>query len=82
MQFLFVQLKTFVYLSVMCNAPSAVTKSKFQKLKPFPTQKLFFFPAPFFCQRASAHLQKASAIPTAYFAKELIFPTALNFPTK
>jgi len=42
--------------------------------KPFPTQNLFFFQH-LFCQRLSAHLQKANAKPTTYFAKELIFPS-------
>ena len=34
--------------------------------------KIYSFFQPLFCQRSSAHLQKASTIPTAYFAKELI----------
>ena len=38
--------------------------------------KIHSFFQPLFCQRASAHLQKANANPNAYFAKELIFSIA------
>jgi hypothetical protein len=38
-------------------------------------RKIYSFFQPLFCQRSSAHLQKANANPNAYFAKELIFPT-------
>ena len=40
--------------------------------------KIYSFFQHLFCQRASAHLQKANANPNAYFAKELIFSIALN----
>jgi hypothetical protein len=38
------------------------------------TAKFILFCQPLFRQRSSAHLQKAKAIPNAYFAKELINP--------
>ena len=45
--------------------------------------KIYSFFQPLFCQRTSAHLQKANAIPLAYFAKELNFSIAfLRFAFK
>ena len=38
--------------------------------------KIYSFFQPLFCQRASAHLQKAKALPYSYFAKDLIFSIA------
>lgn len=41
-----------------------------------PNVKFILFSNTFSCQRTSAHLQKAKAKATTYFAKELIFPNA------
>ena len=51
---------------------SKTTKDEKQHFQP----KIYSFFQPLFCQRSSAHLQKANAIPNAYFAKELIFSIA------
>ncbi|WP_159430233.1 hypothetical protein [Cruoricaptor ignavus] len=42
-----------------------------------PNAKLILFSSRFFCQRSSAHLQKAKVISNVYFAKELISPELL-----
>ena len=66
--------------------PKNVDKRKYLKTKQskfyIPNPKFILFSSTFFCQATSAHLQKAKAKPTAYFAKELIFPRLLRFLDK
>ena len=60
------------FFKSMLNKKSKTTKDEKYHFQP----KIYSFFQPLFHQCSSAHLQKAEAIPNAYFAKELIFSIA------